>query len=222
MDYLDTLVTFGTQNTGPRQVKEKNHSTTQHNTTQYRKLNKLATWTHPQSEGDTWCSVSSSRLLPDTRYVTCIILFQFYWYVNYAITDLFNFYNFFLRIHTPSLCYSCSISNLTMGNLIGLLKTPKVCILSPSYNTRTSTIMFEEVPGKITLTLEQWMESSFVFWWFHVQCVALEMIHITQICANWIVKSTIDCYFKHHHFNETSSIIHHQYQWWTQKEITFC
>jgi hypothetical protein len=35
MDYLDTLVTFGTQNTGPRQVKEKNHSTTQHNTTQH-------------------------------------------------------------------------------------------------------------------------------------------------------------------------------------------
>ena len=56
-----------------------------------------------------------------------------------------------------------------------------MCILSPSYNTPTSTIMFEEVPGKITLTLEQWMGSSFVFWWFHVHCVALEMIHITQI-----------------------------------------
>jgi hypothetical protein len=27
--------------------------------------------------------------------------------------------------------------------------------LNPSYNTRTSTIMFEDVPGKITLTLEQ-------------------------------------------------------------------
>jgi len=34
-------------------------------------------------------------------------------------------------------------------------KTPKVCILSSSYSTRISTIMFEKVPGMITLTLEQ-------------------------------------------------------------------
>jgi hypothetical protein len=32
MDYSDTLVTLGTQNTRPRPVKQKNHSTTQHNT----------------------------------------------------------------------------------------------------------------------------------------------------------------------------------------------
>jgi len=50
MDYSDTLVTFGTQNTGPRQVKKK--TTTQHNTTQqYRKHNKLATRTQPTIGG---------------------------------------------------------------------------------------------------------------------------------------------------------------------------
>jgi hypothetical protein len=42
MDYSDTLVTFGTQNTGPRQVKPKKP---QHNNTEN------TTWTQPTIGG---------------------------------------------------------------------------------------------------------------------------------------------------------------------------
>ena len=51
MDYSDTLVTLGTHNTGPRQVKEKKTQQTQKKTQQYRKLNKLSTRTQPTIGG---------------------------------------------------------------------------------------------------------------------------------------------------------------------------
>jgi hypothetical protein len=145
------------------------------------------------------------------------------------------------------------------GKLNGFIqiknKTPKVCILSSSYNTRISTITFEKVPVMITLTLEQWMGSSLFSDDSMFTVELLFQIPKSSYCdkngcwcsvtwknkgrksritklrcqssstkINWIlvVRSTIDRYFMHHHVNETSCIIRHQYQLWTQKEITFC